>query len=135
MRQYLLLTAVVLGGVVPFSSRAVFLDEHIFLRIAKSAQTNWLFPQDTPGMFFGVPVENFAAHTHPPVGEYFLAIVYALLGSFSEVSFRFLFSVFSIIAVLSFYKLAKRFTAEPLYVRLPFAGAPGFFVLLAAFMT
>jgi len=39
---------------VPFSSRAVYLDEHIFLNLARSAQTNWLFPQDTPGLFFGI---------------------------------------------------------------------------------
>ena len=92
MKRYLLLTAVVLASVIPFSSRAVFLDEHIFIQIAKSAQTHWLFPQDTPGMFFGNRVENFAAHTHPPVGEYYLALIYRVLGGFNEVSFRILFS-------------------------------------------
>ena len=134
MRRYLLLTAVVLAGIVPFSSRAVFMDEHIFLRIAKSAQTNWLFPQDTPGMFFGLPLANFSAHTHPPVGEYFLALLYALLGSFNEVSFRLLFSIFSIIAVLAFYRLAQRFTAEPLLVSLLFAVTPAFFVYMPTLM-
>ena len=112
MKRYLLLTAVVLAAVIPFSSRAVFLDEHIFLQIAQSAQTHWLFPQDTPGMFFGTRIENFAAHTHPPVGEYYLALIYRLLGGFNEVSFRILFSVFAIVAVLAFYRLAVRFTAE-----------------------
>ena len=113
MRRYLLLTAVVLAGIVPFSSRAVFMDEHIFLRIAKSAQTNWLFPQDTPGMFFGLPLANFSAHTHPPVGEYFLALLYTLLGSFNEVSFRLLFSIFSIIAVLAFIGSRKDLRPNP----------------------
>jgi hypothetical protein len=134
MKRYALLVVLVLAGIVPFSSRAVFLDEHIYLQIAKSAQTNWLFPQDTPGMFFGIPKANFSDHTHPPVGEYFLAFIYALLGRFQEVPFRILFSVFSIVAVLSFYALARRFTAEPLYVTILFAVTPAFFVYMPTLM-
>ena len=76
MRNYLLLAAIVLVYIIPFLSRAIYLDEHIFLQIARSAQTNWMFPQDTPEIFFGIVVPNFAAHTHPPVGEYFLALLY-----------------------------------------------------------
>src|SRR5438067_1160736 len=110
MKRYAILTFLVLAGIVPFSSRAVFMDEHIYLQIAKSAQTNWLFPHDTPGMFFGIQKANYADHTDPPVGEYYLAFVYALLGRFHEVSFRLLFSIFPIIAVLSFFSLARRFT-------------------------
>src|SRR4051794_31291839 len=134
MKRYGILAAVVLAGVIPFSSRAVFLDEHIFLQIAKSAQTHWLFPQDTPGMFFGLAVANFAAHTHPPVGEYCLALLYALFGHFEEVPFRLFFSLFAVIAVLAFYKLAQRFTAEPLYVSLLFATTPAFFVYAPTLM-
>ena len=134
MKVFLLLSAVVLAGIIPFSTRAVFLDEHIFLQIAKQAQTQWLFPQDTPGMFFGTPLSNFSAHTHPPVGEYYLALIYALLGGFNEVSFRILFSVFAIVAVLAFYKLASRFTASPLYVSLLFALTPAFFVYMPTLM-
>jgi hypothetical protein len=134
MKRYAILILVVLAGILPFSSRAVFLDEHIFLQIAKAAQKNWLFPQDTPGIFFGTPVANFAAHTHPPVGEYYLALVYSLLGDFDEVSFRILFSVFSIMAVLAFYKLALRFTATPFYVSLLFAVTPAFFLYTPTLM-
>ena len=62
MKRYMLLAAVVLAGIIPFSSRAVFMDEHIFLQIAQSAQIHWFFPQDTPGMFFGAPVANARVH-------------------------------------------------------------------------
>jgi hypothetical protein len=132
--RYLLLAAVVLASVIPFSSRAVFMDEHIFLQIAKAAQTNWLFPQETPGMFFGIPIADFASHTHPPVGEYYLAVLYALLGGFYEAPFRLLFSVFALIAVFAFYNLAIRFTASPLYVTLLFAVTPAFFVYAPTLM-
>src|SRR5262245_20725233 len=134
MKRYVALTLAVLAGVLPFSSRAVFMDEHIFLQIAKAAQTQWLFPQDTPGVFFGTPVTNFAAHTHPPVGEYCLALIYALLGRFDEVPFRILFSLFALIAVFAFYKLALRFTTSPLYVSLLFAVTPAFFLYTPTLM-
>jgi hypothetical protein len=134
MKIRVLLMAVALAGVIPFSSRAVFLDEHIYLQIARAAQSHWLFPQDTPGMFFGLPVANFADHTHPPVGEYYLAILYAVFGGFQEVRFRILFAVFPIMALLSFYSLARRFTAEPAYVTLLFALTPAFFVYMPTLM-
>ncbi len=128
MRPYVLLAAIVLAGILPFSSRAVYMDEHIFLQIARSAQTNWLFPQDTPGIFFGTLKPNFAAHTHPPVGEYYLALVYSIFGEFREIPFRLAFSVFSIAAVLGFYNLARRFTPHPFLLSLLFAFTPAFFI-------
>lgn len=128
MKQYLLLAAVVLAGIVPFSSRAVFMDEHIYIQIARNAQTNWLFPQDTPKLFFGNRWPNFADHTHPPVGEYYLAFLYSIFGEFREIPFRLLFSIFPIAAVFAFYQLAKRFAAHPLLVSVLFAVSPAFFV-------
>lgn len=128
MKPYVLLAAVVFAGIVPFSSRAVFMDEHIYLQIARSAQTNWLFPQDTPKLFFGMREPTFVAHTHPPVGEYYLAVLYKALRGFREVPFRLLFSIFPIAAVLAFYLLAQRFTIHPLLVSLLFALSPSFFV-------
>src|SRR6185295_4205351 len=129
MKNYVLLAAIVLAGIIPFSSRAVFMDEHIFLHVARSAaHVNWLFPQDTPWVFFGTRVPNLAAHTHPPVGEYYLALLYSIFGEFREVPFRLAFSVFAIAAVLAFYDLARRFTLHPFLVALIFAASPAFFV-------
>src|SRR5437660_11911452 len=130
MKKDALLALAALAGIVPFASRAIYLDEHIFLQIARSAQTHWFFPQDTPGIFFGMPFANFAAQTHPPVGEYYLAVIYAFLGQFHEVPFRILFSIFSIIAVFAFYRLAERFTQQPFWVALLFAVTPAFFVYM-----
>ena len=134
MKNYILLTLVVLAAIAPFSSRAVYMDEHIFLKIGHAAQTNVFFPQDTTGMFFGIPVKNFAAHTHPPVGEYYLALLYSIFGHFREAPFRLAFSIFPIVAVLSFYSLARRFTQHPMLVCLLFAASPAFFVYSPAMM-
>ena len=134
MKHHLLLALVVLAGIVPFSSRAVYMDEHIFLLMARSAHTNFLFPQDTPALFFGQTRPSFVGHTHPPVGEYYLALLYSIFGEFREVPFRLLFSVFAIAAVFGFYALAKRFTANPLWLSLLFAVSPAFFVYSATLM-
>jgi 4-amino-4-deoxy-L-arabinose transferase-like glycosyltransferase len=128
MKNYLLLAAIVLAGIIPFASRAVYMDEHIFLHVARSVQTHWLFPQDTPFVFFGTRLPNLAAHTHPPAGEYFLALLYLVFGEFREIPFRLAFSIFPVAAVLSFYNLARRFTKDPLFVALIFAATPAFFV-------
>jgi 4-amino-4-deoxy-L-arabinose transferase-like glycosyltransferase len=128
MKQYVLLAIVVLAVVVPFSSRAVFMDEHIYIQIARAAQTNWLFPQDTPKLFFGTRWENFSDHTHPPVVEYYLAFLYSILGEFREVPFRLLLLIFPLTAVFAFFQLAQRFTAHPLLVSMLFAVSPAFVV-------
>ena len=134
MRNYVLLAAIVLAGIIPFSSRAVYMDEHIFLHVARSAHTNWSFPQDTPWVFFGTRTSNLAAHTHPPAGEYYLALLYALFGEFREIPFRLAFSIFAMAAVLGFYSLARRFTPHPFLVALIFAASPAFFVYSSTLM-
>ena len=128
MKPYVVLAIVVFAAVVPFSSRAVFMDEHIYIQIARNAQTNWLFPQDTPKLFFGTRTENFSDHTHPPVIEYYLALIYSIFGEFREVPFRLMMSIFPLAAVFAFYQLAKRFTAHPLAVAVLFAVSPPLFL-------
>jgi len=134
MKLRLALACIVLAGIVPFSSRAVFIDEHIYLRIAETAQHNWLFPQDAPSVFFGLPTANDVAITHPPVTQYYLALEYLILGRFSEVPFRVLFAVFSVAAVLAFYSLSVRFTKQPFLVTALFALSPAFFVISPTLM-
>jgi 4-amino-4-deoxy-L-arabinose transferase-like glycosyltransferase len=129
-----ILALLVLAAIAPFSNRAVFADEHIYLRLARSALERPLFPADTPLLFFGIQRPNSIGHTHPPAVEYYLAGVYALLGRFSEVPFRLLFAVFPIMAVLAFYSLARRFTSEPFFVTALFAASPAFFVLAPTLM-
>jgi hypothetical protein len=133
MKNHLLLAAVALAAVIPFSSRAVFMDEHTSLQVARSAQSEWPFSQNTTGTLAGTAIPDFA-HTNPPVIDYYLAFGYAIFGEFSEIPFRMMFSVFPVIAVLAFYRLAQRFTAQPLYVTLLFAVTPAFVVYAPTLM-
>jgi len=130
-----ILTALVICSVVPFAGRAVYLDEHIYLHVAETAlEKDWRFPQDTPWIFFGTRYQNLAAHTHPPLGEYVLAIMLKLFGGFDEVRFRLLWAVFPLAAALGFYRLARHFTANPLPIASLFAVCPAFFVLSPTLM-
>src|SRR5436190_1561382 len=123
-----------MASVALFSDRAIFADEHIYLKLAESALKNPLFPADTPLLFFGILRPNHIGHTHPPAAEYYIAAIYAVLGHFSEIPFRLLFAVFPVMAVLSFYFLARRFTSEPFFVAALFAVSPAFFVLAPTLM-
>lgn len=133
-RDAALLALFVFVGVLAFSSRAVYIDEPIFLELARSALENPLFPSDTPLLFFGIERADFASHTHPPVGEYYLALVTWLLPEFSEVAYRLLFSLFPVVAAVAFYTLARRWTAAPFAVSLLFASSPAFFVMSPTLM-
>jgi 4-amino-4-deoxy-L-arabinose transferase-like glycosyltransferase len=130
-----LLTILTLCSIVPFAARAVYLDEHIYLHVAEMVWAkDWRFPQDTPWIIFGIPMVNLSIHSHPPLGEYFLALMLKLFGHFQEVPFRLLWGVFPIMAVLSFYRLARRFTTNPLIVSSLFAVSPAFFLMSPTLM-
>lgn len=129
------LSALAILSVAPFAARAVYLDEHLYLHIAETAvNKNWMFPLDTPWIFFGIHGANLALVTHPPAGSYFLALMLRFWGHFDETYFRLAWGIFPVIAVLSFYRLARHFTASPLLVSLLFAASPAFFVLSPTLM-
>jgi hypothetical protein len=135
LAPYLVLTAIVLAAVLPFASRAVYLDEPQYLHVAKSALTrDWRFPQDVPWVFYGREYPNLSPQAHPPVVEYYLAALLKLNGSFDERTFRLMYMVFPLLAAFSFYRLAKRFTSNPLAVACLFAVSPAFFVLSPTLM-
>src|SRR5262249_48412952 len=135
LKHYVYLSALVLAAVLPFAARAVYLDEPQYLHIASSAiEHDWRFPQDTSWVFFGKRYANLSGQTHLPVVEYYLAFLLWLVGRFDEFQFRVLFAVFPVLAVLSFYRLARRFTASPLAVSFMLAASPAFFVLSPTLM-
>lgn len=75
-----------------------------------------------------------SAQTHLPVAEYYLAALVKMVGRFDEVKFRLLFAIFPLLAIVSFYRLARRFTVNPLMASSLFAVSPAFFVLTPTLM-
>ncbi|MBI4472652.1 MAG: hypothetical protein HY646_08295 [Acidobacteria bacterium] len=134
-RGKLLIVGTVLLSILPFLDRAVFLDEHLLLFLARSAYGNGPGAyQDISTTFFGITLPNLSSHTHPPVVEYCLAVLYWFFGEFDEASFRFFFSVFPAAAIIAFYDLARRFTRNPAIVTVLFASSPAFFVMAPTLM-
>jgi 4-amino-4-deoxy-L-arabinose transferase-like glycosyltransferase len=135
LTAYASIVALVLLAVVTFAGRAVNLDEPQYLHVAASAAFHdWLFPQSASWTFFGVPYPNMTSQTHLPVGEYYLAMLFKLVGRFSAVRFRLLFAVFPLMSAICFYRLARRFTSDPLWAVLIFVASPAFFVMGSTLM-
>jgi hypothetical protein len=130
-----ILIALALCSVVPFAARAVYLDEPIYLHFGKAiSENNWAYPHETDWIFFGIRMTNTAMRTHPPAGEYCLAILFKLFAGFQNTLFRLLWGIFPIIAVLAFYRLARHFTSDPLLVSALFAVCPAFFIMSSTLM-
>lgn len=134
-RQIVCILAVVCTVTLPFLGRAVFLDEHLLLQLARSALSHhWWLHQDVPTTFFGIALPNLSTHTHPPVLEYFLAVLYKVFGRFAPIGFRSVFLLFPLTAALTFYQLSKRFTDTPCAVTLLFICSPAFVVMASTLM-
>jgi hypothetical protein len=130
-----ILIALALCSFVPFAARAVYLDEPVYLFFAQSIlDNNWIFPHDAHWISFGIRQSNSAMQPHPPAGEYFLVILLKLFSGFQNTPFRLIWGIFSIMAVLSFYRLARHFTSDPLLVAALFAVSPAFFLMSSTLM-
>ena len=128
-----LLACSVVANVACFSNRAVFIDENLFLSVARMKR-DWGVFASGEWLFFG-NVAPLAAHTHSPFGEYCLALLFAIFGRFDEQVFRLAFgSFFSIVAVWSFYNLARRVSSQPALLALLFISSPAFFVFSPTLM-
>ena len=135
VKPYLLLAAIVLAGTLPFLSRGVYTDEPQYLLVARSAVHNgWKFPQDTSWVFFGKTYANMGTQTHLPLIEYYMAILIKAVGRFDPRTFRLFFLPFPILAVISFFRIARKFTTQPILVSCLFAVSPAFLVLSPALM-
>jgi len=130
---HILLACAVAATVAAFSNRAVYIDENLFLRVAQMKHDWGVFPSGE-WLFFG-NVAPLAAHTHSPFGEYCLSLLFGILGRFDEPAFRLAFGAFfSIVAVLSFYGLARRVSSHPGLQALLFLASPAFFVFSPTLM-
>ncbi len=111
------------------------MDEPQYLHVAHSViEGHVLFPQAVSWTFFGKVYPTMFSQTHLPVVEYYLAALMKVTGGVHPRLFRFGFVVFPILTLLSFYELARRFTANPLLVSALFAVSPAFFVLSPTLM-
>jgi 4-amino-4-deoxy-L-arabinose transferase-like glycosyltransferase len=126
-RQLLLVLAVVFLIRLPFLNQAIQGDDPNYLSGAEHAQIDPLHPTHARYLFMGQEV-SMQGHSHPPFNLWFLGAVLALVGDIREIPFHAAYILFSLVAALAMWSLAKRFTTRPLLATLLFLAAPAFVV-------
>jgi len=125
-RLALVLAAVLLLR-LPFLNQAIQGDDVYYLAAAEHAQIDPLHPNHVQYVFMGDRVD-LRGFPHPPLNAWFLALLLAALGDIHEVPFHAAYIVFSVIAALAMWSLAKRFSPHPLWATLLFLAAPAFVI-------
>jgi hypothetical protein len=124
-RDLLILLAAVLLLRLPFLNQAVQGDESTFLAAAAHAQVDPLHPNHTHYIF--TPVEkdvDLQGGSHLPMNAWTLGGLIAIFGEVREVPFHAAYIVFSLLAVVGMYSLARRFSPHPLWAALLFLAVP-----------
>ena len=123
----LAIVAIVLCLRVPFLNQAVQGDDPYYLAGAEHAQMDPLHPTHAKYIFQGDLVD-MRGHPHGPLDSWILAGLLAAFGDVKEVPFHLFYSIFSILAALSMWSLARRFSEKPFWATLLFIAAPAFVV-------
>lgn len=125
--SWLLIVLVVLALRVPFLHQAVQGDDPYYLYGAEHAQIDPAHPASARYIFQGDLVD-MRGHPHPPLDSWILAGLLAVFGDVREAPFHFAYILFSLIAALSMWSLARRFCERPLLATLVFIAVPAFVV-------
>jgi 4-amino-4-deoxy-L-arabinose transferase-like glycosyltransferase len=126
-RDLLWIVALLLAIRLPFLNQAVQGDDVYYLGGAQNAQINPAHPNHYRYVFLGDEVD-MRGHPHPPLNVWVLAGLLALAGDIHEAPFHAAYTVFSLIAALAMYSLARRFSPQPLWAALLFIVTPAFVV-------
>lgn len=127
MVRTLAIVALVLCLRLPFLNQAVQGDDPYYLAGAEHAQVDPLHPTHAKYIFQGDLVD-MRGHPHGPLDSWILAGLLALIGEVKEVPFHLFYSIFSILAALSMWSLARRFSDKPFWATLLFLAVPAFVV-------
>jgi hypothetical protein len=112
---------------LPFLNQAIGGDDAYYLAQAEHAQIDPLYPSHGTYVFLGDRVD-MRGFPHPPFNAWFLALLLAMIGDIHEVPFHAAYILFSVIAALAMWSLAKRFSPHPLWATLLFLAVPAFVI-------
>jgi len=136
-RDLAILVLVVVASALPFLGKPFNIDDSFYMDMARNAQKNPFFPNDTPYVFQGQLMPDMGSHSHPLLQTYFLAIVQHFFGEGPgrEWIYHLLALPYPIIAVISFYFICLRFVGRPLWPSILLACSPLFLVIKHTLMT
>jgi Dolichyl-phosphate-mannose-protein mannosyltransferase len=117
VKQAFAIVAIVLALRLPFLHQAIQGDDLYYLYGADHAK--YLFQGD---------VVDMRGHSHPPGNSWILGALLWAFHDVREVPFHLVYSMFSIIAALAMFSLARRFSEKPFLATLLFIAVPAFVV-------
>lgn len=123
----LLIVGVVLLLRLPFLNQAIQGDDPYYLAAAEHAQIDPLHPHHARYIFLGRMVD-MRGFPHPPLNAWYLAALLAALGDVREIPYHAAYILFSLIAALAMWSLARRFSSQPLLATLLLLAVPAFVV-------
>ena len=126
-RQILLILGIVLLIRLPFLTQPIQGDDPYYLFGAQHALIDPAHPSHARYLFQGEEVD-MRGHPHPPLNAWILAGLLAIFGDVYEIPFHSAYMLFSVIAAISMWFLAKRFSDWPLGATLLFLSVPAFVV-------
>ena len=127
VRGFIFVIAAVLALRLPFLNQAIQGDDIFYLAGAKHAQIEPLHPKNVDFPLSGKMV-SMQGHTHPPFNVWFLGLILWLVGDVKEPVFHLAYIPFSLMAALSCYALARRWTQRPLLATMLFMATPAFVI-------
>ncbi len=127
VKQTLAIVALVLALRLPFLHQAIQGDDLYYLYGAEHAQIEPLHPDHAKYLFQGDLVE-MRGNSHPPLNSWILGALLWAMGDVREVPFHLIYSIFSVVAALAMFSLARRFCARPFFATLLFIAVPAFVV-------
>jgi hypothetical protein len=125
--KLLLVLAVVLLLRAPFLNQAIQGDDIYYLAGAQHAQIDPAHPINVKYVFMGELVD-MEGHPHPPLNAWFLGLLLAVFGDIREVPFHAAYVLFSVVAAVSMWSVAKRFSPHPVWATLLFLATPAFVI-------
>jgi hypothetical protein len=125
--SWLIVVLAVFALRLPFLHQAVQGDDPYYLYGAEHAQMDPLHPASARYIFQGDLVD-MRGHPHPPLNSWILAGLLAAFGDVREGPFHFAYILFSLIAGLAMFSLARRFCDRPLLATLVFLVVPAFVI-------
>ncbi len=127
VHSWLIVILAVFALRLPFLNEAVQGDDPYYLYGAEHALIDPLHPASARYIFQGDLVD-MRGHPHPPLNSWILAAPLAALGDIREAPFHFTYILWSLIAALATWSLARRFCDRPVLATLLFIAVPAFVI-------